>query len=275
MSYEVLDRVKDMRSKIYILIFLICGFSIVPVKSQKVYTITSGEIVISQNKSSFTREFRNQYPGATINSSNIRFTIFFHAGLYLHYDLYNNIGFYSGVAVRNAGIITDETLPQIVTTSGQTTGYSKYNIVRRQYLLGVPLALKLGSFRDHFYCFAGGEYELAFEYKEKYWSDTFVRSGPKIKSNSWFGNQTPLFMPSVFGGIQFHGGFNLKFTYYLSDFLNKGYSVAKNSQDGSTFNISDLSRYKESRIILFSFCWQFKTASLRYIKQEDIKPDIK
>jgi hypothetical protein len=271
----VLDRVKDMRSKIYILIFLICEFSIVPSQSQKVYTITSGEIVISQNKSSFTREFSDQYPGASLNSSNIRFTLFFHAGFYLHYDLHNSIGFYSGIAIRNLGIITDETLPQIVTGQGQTTGYDKYNIVRRQYLLGVPLALKLGSFKEHFYCFAGGEYEIAINYKEKYWSNTFSRSGPKRKTVSWFDSQTPLLMPSVFVGIQLQGGFNLKFTYYLADFLNSGYSIAKNSQSGSSFNISDLSRYEESRIILFSFCWQFKTASLSNRAKKETKPDIK
>jgi hypothetical protein len=251
-----------MKSKKLILSLLIFGVYIIPVNAQKMYPVTSGEIIFSQNQSSFTSAFQNSYTGAALSASNVRFTIFFHLGQYIHYDASNNFGLYSGLAIRNVGMITDETLPQTVTLTAQPVSYSNYNIVRRQYMLGVPLAIKIGSFKDHFYFFAGGEYELAFVYKEKYWTDTFDRSGAKTKQVTWFGSQTPLFIPSVFGGVQFPGGFNLKFTYYLTDFLNNGYTVAKNSQEGSTFSISDLSRYEKSQILFFSLSWQFDTASL-------------
>ena len=250
-----------MKSKKCILSLLILGLFIVPVRAQKVYPVTSGEIIFSQNQSSFTTSFLNKYPMSALSASNVRFTMFFHLGQYIHYDASNNLGLYSGLAVRNVGMITDETLPQTVSSS-QPVNYSNYNIVRRQYMLGVPLAIKVGSFKDHFYFFAGGEYELAFVYKEKYWTDSFDRSGSKTKSVTWFGSQTPLFIPSVFGGVQFPGGFNLKFTYYLTDFLNNGYTVANNNQEGSLFSISDLSRYEKSQILFFSLSWQFDTASL-------------
>ena len=70
-------------------------------------------------------------------------------------------------------------------------------------MLGVPLAIKLGSFKNHFYFFGGGEYEMAFHLKEKYWTDSFDRSGPKTKSTEWFSSQTPTFLPSLFAGVQF------------------------------------------------------------------------
>jgi hypothetical protein len=248
-----------MKSKIYIFIFLVLVSFIVPVKAQDVYTVTSGEIIFGQNQSAFTSSFLQQYPGASLGASNLRFTIFLHLGQYVHYDFSNGVGLYTGLALRNVGMITDETLPQTVSLTNQEVSYSNYNIVRRQYMLGVPLALKLGSFKDHFYVFGGGEFELAFVYKEKYWTDSYDRSGVKTKSVTWFGNQTPAFLPSLFGGIQFPRGFNLKFTYYLDDFLNTGYTIAKNSQEGSTFSISDLSRYQKSQIYLFSLCWQFNT----------------
>lgn len=251
-----------MKLKKYILSFLTLGLFIIPARAQKIYSVSSGEIIFGQNQSSFTTSFLNKYPMSALSASNVRFTIFFHLGQYIHYDVNNNIGIYSGLAIRNVGMITDETLPQTVTLTSQPVNYSNYNIVRRQYMLGVPLALKLGSFKDHFYFIAGGEFELAFVYKEKYWTDTFDRSGAKTKSVTWLGSQTPLFIPSVFGGVQFPGGFNLKFTYFLTDFLNNGYTISKNSQEGSTFNISDLSRYEKSQILFFSLSWQFDTASL-------------
>jgi hypothetical protein len=251
-----------MKTKNLILSILIFGFFIIPVKSQKVYPVTSGEIIFSQNQSAFTSDFMQQYPGAALVGSNVRFTMVINIGQYMHFDINNNLGFYSGLAVRNIGMITDETLPQTVTLTNQTVNYSNYNIVRRQYTLGIPLALKLGSFKDHFYLFGGGEYELAFVYKEKYWTDTFDRSGAKTKMVTWFGSQTPTLLPSVFGGIQFPGGFNVKFTYYMTDFLNSGYKNSKNNQEGAIYSISDLSRYQKSQVFFLSLCWQFDTSDM-------------
>jgi len=252
-----------MKTKLCLFIF--AGMVLISIQgsAQKIYPVTSGEIIFSQNQTSFTSQFTSQYPTARLAASNVRFTVFLHLGQYIHYDLNNSLGFFSGLAIRNVGMITDETLPQTVSaTNGASVPYSDYNIVRRQYMLGVPLAIKLGSFSNHFYIFGGGEYEMAFVLKEKYWTNTFDRSGSKTKNVEWFSSQTPTFMPSVFAGIQFPGGFNLKFKYYLNDFLNHDYKVTSNSQDGAAFSISDQTRYKESQVFYVSLCWQFNTASL-------------
>ena len=51
---------------------------------------------------------------------------------------------------------------------------------------------------------------------------------------------------------KFPGGVNLKFKYYLNDFLNSDYTA--------TNFVSDLTRYKTSQLWYFSLSWQFNTA---------------
>jgi len=250
-----------MKTKLTCIIFVLSLITI-PIAAQHIYPVTSGEMIFSQGKASFTDEFLTQYPEARLAANNVRFTIFLHIGQYFHCDFTDNIGLFTGLAIRNVGMITDETLPQTVSTTGEPVPYVNYNICRRQYMLGVPLALKLGSFKNHLYFFGGGEYEVAFHLKEKYWTDSFDRSGSKTKRMEWFSSQTPTFLPSVFVGVQFPGGVNLKFKYYLIDFLNTDYKVSNNSQDGATFSISDLSRYKSSQLVYFSLCWQFDSSVL-------------
>ena len=257
-----------MKAKFPLVILFLLGFLDNQLMAQHVYPVTSGEIIFSQSQASFTQAFLDQYPDARLANNNVRFTAFLHLGEYIHCDLNNNMGLFSGLAIRNVGMITDETLPQTVTTTGATVPYTDYNVIRRQYMLGVPLAIKLGSFKDHVYFFGGGEYEVAFHLKEKYWTDSFDRSGPKTKSTEWFSSQTPTFLPSVFAGIQLPGGVNLKFKYYLTDFLNTEYKIGNNSKEGSVFSVSDLSRYKSSQILYFSLCWQFNTSELWNWNQE-------
>ena len=251
-----------MKSKLCCLILFIIGFINIPIMAQHVYPVTSGELIFSQSNTTFNQAFLDQYPGAGLSGNNVRFTAFFHLGQYIHCDFTDKIGFFSGLAVRNVGMITDETLPTNVYTPGVEIQYENYNIIRRQYMLGVPLAIKLGSFKNHIYFFGGGEYEMAFHLKEKFWTGSFDRSGPKTKSMEWFSSQTPTFLPSVFTGVQFPRGINLKFKYYLTDFLNTDYKVSTNSNEGSPFSISDLTRYESSQLFYFSLCWQFDTSSL-------------
>jgi hypothetical protein len=245
--------------KVNFLFLIIFGLINAQIMAQKIYPVTSGEMIFSQSQSSFTEEFMNQYPGASLSANNVRFTVFFHLGQYIHYDFNDKIGLYSGLGIRNVGMITDETLPQTV---GTTDSYTNYKIIRRQYMLGVPLAFKFGSFKNHFYLFGGGEYELAFVMKEKYWAGSFERDGAKTKTVKWFSNQTPTFLPSLFAGVQLPRGLNIKFKYYMTDFLNTAYKISSNNTAGSIFNVSDLSRYKESQIYYVSICWQFNTSEI-------------
>jgi hypothetical protein len=255
-----------MRKSLYVLTLFCLGLATLPAKAQKLYTQTSGELIFSNSQASFTKAFTDKYSGASLASNNVRFTMFFHIGQYVHYDFTNNVGVFSGLAIRNVGMITDETLPQQVATGNGEVPYEQYKIIRRQYTLGLPLALKIGAFDKHLYFFGGGEYELAFHFKEKYWTGTFDRSGSKTKDTEWFSSQTPTFLPSVFGGVQFPYGLNLKFKYYLTDFLNADYKGNGNAVAGATFDVSDQSRYQESNMFYFSLCWQFNTGEMMGLK---------
>jgi hypothetical protein len=232
----------------------------------KIYDVTTWEFIFSLSDVTLSDEFTAQYPNAEITKSNVRFTPFFNIGEYWNFDFGDNFGLYTGAGIKNIGLITDERLPDLV-GSDQLVDYK---IVRRLYTAGIPLAFKLGSFKEHLYFFAGGEYEFALHYKEKYWSETQSRSGSKTKYREWFGKQTPLTMPSLFAGVQLPGGFNIKFSYYLNDFLDNNYSKGRNSEAGQPYNISDLTRYNQSKVYYISISWQLNTEE---IKNKTFKED--
>lgn len=139
-----------------------------------------------------------------------RFTLFFNVGTNYNYDFSNNFGIFSGLNIKNIGLITKPN--------------DSVKLKQRVYTLGVPLGIKIGNMRNGFFFFAGGEYDLAFNYKEKY----FLDGDKKSKFNEWFSDRTPLLMPSVFAGIRFQPGFGLKVQYYLNDFYNKDYTQTVN-----------------------------------------------
>jgi hypothetical protein len=206
-------------------VFLVTG-----IHAQHVYSTSGGELifqsaVIEQN-------------GDNVNT-NLRFTLWFHAGEYVHLDAGNNIGFFSGIGIRNVGFITSE--------NDVKTKYRSYN-------LGIPLALKLGSFKDNFYIYGGGEYEWMFHFKQK----TFI-DDDKIKYSKWFSDRTPHFIPSVFAGIQFPKGINIKFKYYLDDFLNHKYQ-------GSGVN-SDYTPFTKTQVWYIALSFQFRNDQLRDMKR--------
>ena len=72
-----------------------------------------------------------------------------------------------------------------------------------------------------------------------------------------------MLLPSVFGGIQLPGGINIKIRYYLTDFLNSDYHSQGNT---NAFNVSDLTRYKTTRLYYISLSWQFNSD---YIKNKN------
>jgi hypothetical protein len=248
---------QDMRLRCIVFIIL-SSIVLVPLNAQKIYSVISGELIFSFSDPQFSNTFKAQYKNAEITKTDMRFTCFFHLGEYWHLDFTNNLGIFTGIGIRNIGLISDEKLPEIVGFN-QTVDYK---IIRRLYTLGVPIAFKLGSFKDHSYFYLGGEYETGLQYKQKYWSNTQTRSGVKTKSSQWFGDQTPHFLPSVFAGIQMQRGINIKFRYYLVNFLNSDYKAGNNDTPGTNFNISDLTRYSKSEVFYISLCWQFRTYRL-------------
>ncbi|MBN1598913.1 MAG: hypothetical protein JW894_11525 [Bacteroidales bacterium] len=232
------------------------------INAQKVYPVTSGEVIFSLADIQFKQSFIDEYPDAELTSNNLRLTLFFHLGEYIHWDMTNNVGLITGIGIRNVGLITDEVLPVHV---GNQELYKNYKIIRREYYTGIPLALKLGSFSDHIFFFGGVEYEFALHFKEKYW-ENHKRSGTKYKNSDWFSGKSPAFVPSVFGGVQMPGGVHVKFKYYLDNFLNDSYTVSRNSEEGADFSVSDLSRYEKSTIFYISVSWQLSDI---YVSKKD------
>lgn len=173
----------------------------------------------------------------------MRFTLFFHGGQNFHYDFTNNLGFFSGYGIRNIGIVTDD-------------GTSV--LKRRTYSLGVPLALKLGSFKDHTYLYGGVEYELFFHYKQKLYIN-----GDKFKQSEWFSSRTKRLNPSIFAGIQFPKGINLKFKYFPQNFLNKNFR----GYDFGTY--VDYSEFNRTQLFYFSLSFNFQKKDFKKLYNPD------
>lgn len=126
-------------------------------------------------------------------------------------DMSRHFGIFSGLAIRNVGYIYD------TYTNPQTLVVNKKKF--RTYNLAIPVGFKVGNL-DNMFLYAGYEVEFPFHYKEK----TFD-GGDKIdKITGWFSKRNEPIQHGFLVGIQFPGGPNLKFKYYLSEFHNQDYS---------------------------------------------------
>jgi len=224
------------------LIIVICSIAVTVANAQSdVYTVSSGELIF--NWADVEMNDENV-------STNMRFTAFLHLGQYVHVDFNDALGLYSGLALRNVGFIAQD----------DALGIEKEK--HRSYTLGVPIALKLGSFRNHFYIFGGAEYELLFHYKYKYWVN-----GDKYKTSEWFSNRTNRFVPSVFAGVQLPKGMNIKFKYYLDDFLNNSFKKGDDPRN-------DYSRFGKTQMFYVSLSWQFNTKDFQKIWDWDYESEV-
>ena len=176
------------------------------------YTTNGGEIIFSLADVG--------YNGMEVND-NMRFTMFFHAQRMWNLDVTNFLGFYTGAGIRNIGFITED-LYQNSGFLGINNTHPDWNktvtMKRRSYALSFPLAVKVGQMKKLF-VYAGGSYEWMFHYKQKLFID-----GQKYKFSEWMSDRVNPWVPSVFAGVQFPGGFNLKFKMYRDDFLNREFS---------------------------------------------------
>lgn len=139
----------------------------------------------------------------------VRFSGFINSQEQFHFDMSNTFGLYTGIGVRNIGFINKFS----DTISG---GRTDITVKQRQYALGVPLALKVGSMSKNIYLAVGAEMELFFNYKQKvFYNNT------KNKGSEWFSNNSKIFNPSLFAEVNFPKGQFIRFRYYLNDFLLK------------------------------------------------------
>ncbi len=252
------------RNILFIICFLFTVFLSKVQAQRDVYMTSGGEFIFSWGDLKYSDAYLNENQNAEILATPVRFTCFFHFGQYTHLDFNNIIGLYTGIGMRNVGFITNEKLPSV--ENDGTTFDAK--IIRRIYSLGVPLALKVGSFKDNFYIYFGGEYEWAFHYKEKYWK-AHSRDGAKNKTVKWWPSQVNSFIPSAYVGVQFPKGINLKFKYYLDDLLNHKYT-----KDPTSINtvVSDLSKYEQSQLMYISLSIHLR--SKEKVKKSKVDEEI-
>ncbi|WP_111669246.1 hypothetical protein [Algoriphagus litoralis] len=154
------------------------------------YTVAASETILS---------FGN-VKATGLETANIgRFTPFFNFGTQVHKDFGEKTGFYTGLMLRNVGIITDLN--------------DSVRVKQRVYTLGIPVAIKFGDMKGYQGAI-GIDNEFALNFKQK----VFVND-EKSKTNIWFSDRTKIYLPSVFAEFKSKSGNYIRFKYYLTDFL--------------------------------------------------------
>ena len=195
----------------------------------KFYTSIGGEFIFS---------FVNTNPD--VEQTDLRFSAWLHLQGFWHYDFAKNFGGFIGLGSRNIGYTTTPVSNNIYlegfTVYNSTTKEYELNntfaegdeittVKRRAYTLTIPIGLKIGNMARDRFVFFGGEIEFPFHYKNKAW----VNDKKVEKSDWWFSRQTNPYLLSSFIGVQFPMGINIKFKWYLTEFLNKDYSPSNTS----------------------------------------------
>lgn len=165
---------------------------------KKVYTTSSGEMIFS---------FASIAANGNEQGSILRFSPVINIQNWVNFDKADNFGFFTGLSVRNVGVIYD------------VPGQPNTRVKARTYNVGIPVGVKLGNLDKAFF-FAGYELELPLNYKEK----IFVNEEKQEKRNIWFSNRVPTINHSLMAGVQMPYGATLKFKYYLTNFYNKNYT---------------------------------------------------
>jgi hypothetical protein len=189
---------------------------------KKPYLLSTSELILS---------------GASVENSGVkldnivRFSAFFHVGQQIHFDFSNKAGFYTGLSLRNIGMINDLN--------------DSVRIKQRVYTVGIPAAFKVGNMKGTNLA-VGAEAEFAIAYKQK----LFVND-EKSKTNEWFSDRTNIFLPSAFAEIRTKQGGYIKFKYYLTDFL---------VEDKQKVNVTNVNyRPNKSQLFYVSFGYALDT----------------
>lgn len=184
--------------KLAVLLFVFTSLITFGQDKKKVYTTSSGEMIFS---------FASIATNGNEESSVLRFSPVVNIQNWVNFDKADNFGLFTGLSVRNVGVIFD------------VPGQPNTRVKARTYNVGVPVGVKLGNL-DGLFFFAGYELELPLNYKEK----IFVNEEKQEKRNIWFSNRVPTINHSLMAGVQMPYGATLKFKYYLTNFYNKNYT---------------------------------------------------
>lgn len=134
----------------------------------------------------------------------LRYSGFFNLNSTFHFEFGKYVGLYTGLGVRNIGMVYH-------------TDSMKYKY--RTYNLFVPLGLKLGNLKHGIFLNIGGEFNYAFNYREKKFTNRFK----KIDKYNKFGSEaTPSIQWIAFAGLRYKI-LGLKFGYVFNNYLNPNY----------------------------------------------------
>lgn len=180
-----------------LLILLFTAYSF----GQKHYITSGGELIFSSADISIN---------GRSDDAPLRWAPVFNLQTMLNSDISQNLGLFSGFAIRNVGYIYDN----YTNPATGATNRKKF----RSYNLAVPFGIKIGDL-NRMFLYGGYELELPVLYKEK----TFD-GGDKIgKITGVFSNRQERFQHGFLVGIQFPYGANIKLKYYISEFHNRNY----------------------------------------------------
>jgi hypothetical protein len=221
-----------------------------------IYRSGGGEIIFS----GADVQFDNGSAVLDVNSR-MRFTLFLHIQQWANFDINNNFGFLAGASIRNVGMIVEDYYQNVGFSNIDDT-HQNWNkntkIKRRSYALGFPVGIKIGDFDKNYFFYAGGEYEWMFHYKQKQFIDD-----NKTKFTQWNSPRVNTWNPSLFAGMQFPGGFNLKFRYYMKDFLDTSFRGEDFGQE------VDYSQFKSSGIWYISVGIMLNNKQIKKIMDSD------
>jgi hypothetical protein len=181
----------------------------------------------SESRTYFTSGGEMIFSFATIEddgfseSSILRWSPVFNIQSMWNADLNKNVGFFTGLAIRNVGFIYDG---YKVDGTGEDADYTVKKKFR-SYNLAIPVGVKLGNL-DKMFVYAGYEVEFPFHYKEK----TFVGGDKTSTIQGWFSDRQEKIQHGFLVGIQFPEGLSLKFKYYLSNFHNENFTESNGNK---------------------------------------------
>jgi len=215
---------KNSTIKILLLLIAFIGFNTYAGYSQsekRFYSSTSLEMIFS---------FADIDVDSVNASTVLRWAPVLNIQFIYNFDMNKNLGFFTGIDMRNLGFIWKN-------DKGEKWKH-------RVYTLGLPVGIKLGNLKSGMFVYAGYQIEYAFNYKEKY----FLNGSKKTKDVYWFTNRVNVWQSSVLLGLNFPGGANLKFKYYLTDLLDNEYEEF--NEDG--VKVKPYAAFNKSQIFYFS-----------------------
>ena len=190
---------------VFSLSFTVLCFSQSKESPSKAYVTSGGELIFSL--ASIEQNGNNE-------NATLRFSPVVNFQVMVNKDLGKNFGLFGGLALRNVGYIMND----YIDSNGL-----EYKKKFRSYNIGIPFGLKVGNLDKTFF-YGGYEIEFPISYKEKTYD-----GGDKIdKITGWFSDRNELFQHGFLAGVQFPGGVNVKFKYYLSEFHNQDYTTNAN-----------------------------------------------